>query len=296
MEVDAIRLINVGWNCKLLLSGNELPVDIKSKMLHKMHTLASEVELHVPQQVLIPVMNVQTHIHNKASKIIATLDDQLDIISTDDYTDFNIESYFRTMALKPQIAKSIIEYYKPLYGEVYDAIKGKDPELKYAYRNWPKKALKTYLEFISAIISSAEVFCVTVVKTRKQRKKKIKPVNLVVSKVQYKEEDTEYKIKSIKPTDIVGANQIWLFNTKYRTITILNAMSHAGLSVKGTTVGSFDEKTSITKKLRKPEPTLKSILDSGKVQLRKVMDTIKCKPKTATGRINSDTIILRAIK
>lgn len=290
-NVDALKLINVGWNCKLILSGNELPVDIESKMLHKIHFLASTVETKV-----VDTVSVQEHIENKANKIIATLEDNIDAISRDGETDFDVESYFRTIALKPQVAKSIIEYYKPLYSEIYDTINGDIAELKYAYRHWSKKALKTYLTFVSNIISAAEVHCVRHVVPRKPRKKKIKPASVIVSKVKYKQEDTEFNIKSIKPTDIVGANQVWLFNTKYRTLTVINAMSHSGLAVKGTTICSFDEKTSITKKLRKPASVLSSVIDNGKLQLRKVMDNIKCKPKTATGRINSDTIILRAIK
>lgn len=294
-EVDPYKLINVGWNCKLLLSGNELPIDIESKMLHKIHTLSSQVQTVVPV-VATPLVNVQSNINNKASQIIATLEEQLDILANGETNEFDVQEYFRSVALKAQVAKNIIEYYKPLYAEVFDVIKGKDVELKYAYRSWSKKSLKTYLAFITSIIDSAQVHSATVVKTRKPRKKKVKPASVIVSKVRFKQEDAAFKIKSIKPTEIVGANQLWMFNTKYRTLTVLNAMGSSGLTVKGTTVDGFDEKTSLTKKLRKPELVLASVLDSGKVQLRKVMDNIKCKPKSATGRINSDTIILRAIK
>ena len=294
-DVNALKLINVGWNCKLLLSGNELPVGIQSKMLHKIHTLAAEIKQKVVT-TSVTTVNVQEHIENKANKIIADLEDQIDLIAKDGSTGFDIQSYFRTIALKPQVAKNIIDYYKPLYSEIYDTINGDIPELKYAYRNRSKKALKTYLTFVSDIISAAEVHCIRVVAIRKPRKKKIKPVFVQVSKVKYKQEDTTFNIKSIKPADIIGANQVWLFNTKYRTLSVINAMSYSGLTIKGTTIGSFDEKTSVTKKLRKPDTVLSAVNDASKIQLRKMMDTIKCKSKSATGRINSDTIILRAIK
>ena len=73
-------------------------------------------------------------------------------------------------------------------------------------------------------------------------------------------------------------------------------MSHAGISVKGTTLIGFDEKTSITKKLRKPEATLKTVVEGGKVGLRKVMENINCKPSDANGRLNKETVILRVLK
>lgn len=293
-NVSEHSLRHVGWNCKILLSGNELPLDIHCKMLHKIHTLGTaSVNDSVLEQ---PVPNVQNYIENRANHIISEIEGHLDAISKTGENLFKIDSYFRTIGLKPHVAKHIIAYYKPLYSEIYDTLKTNDPDLSYAYRGWKKKTLKIYLNFIENIISSAEVFCAVAAQTRKPRKKKIKSITSIVAKIKYKQEDTEYKITSIKPTDVVGANQLWLFNTKYRTLTVLNSMSHSGLSVKGTTVTGFDEKTSITKKLRKPEVTLTAVNNAGKVPLRKMMDNIKSNPKPATGRINSDTIILRAIK
>ena len=95
---------------------------------------------------------------------------------------------------------------------------------------------------------------------------------------------------------IVGAQQVWFFNAKTRNLTVINAMSHAGLSIKGTTIIGFDEKTSVTKKLRKPEQTLEILKAGSKIVLRKLMDNIKCKPVVAKGRLNTDTVILRAVK
>lgn len=131
---------------------------------------------------------------------------------------------------------------------------------------------------------------------RKPRAKKVKPASVVVSKLKYKEEDTEYGIKSVKPTDLIGAQQVWVFNAKYRTIAVYNAMGPSGLSVKGTTLTGFDEKTSIVKKLRKPKEQLHALNNAGKVLLRKYMDNIKCKPKEATGRINTDTVLIKVVR
>jgi hypothetical protein len=50
------------------------------------------------------------------------------------------------------------------------------------------------------------------------------------------------------------------------------------------------------KKLRKPTEQVNKLLEGGKVVLRKYMDEIKCKPKEASGRINSDVVLLRIIR
>ena len=294
-QVDSLKLMNIGWNCKLLMSGSQLPIDIESKMWHKIHMLASSVK-PIKTNAPAKVISVREHIENKSSDIIAELEQQCDIIDTDGNNDFNIENFFRKIAIKPPVAKLIIDYYKPLYNEVHDAINGANPEIKYAYRNWKKKNLKFFLNFISQIIGTAELYCIKAPVARKPRKKKEKPVSEIVSKIKHKESDTQYNIKSIKPADIVGAQQLWMFNTKYRVLTVLNAMGPAGLSIKGTTVINFDEKTSQTKTLRKPEQVLSVIPTAGKVSLRKLMDTIKSKPKKVTGRINTDIVVLRAIK
>ena len=103
-------------------------------------------------------------------------------------------------------------------------------------------------------------------------------------------------MKSISPTEIVGAGQLWVFNTKTRKIGVYHAQDAGGLTMKGTTIQSFDESKSIQKKLRKPEKDLLNILQSGKVALRNFMSNVRAKESKLTGRLNADTILLRAVK
>jgi hypothetical protein len=66
--------------------------------------------------------------------------------------------------------------------------------------------------------------------------------------------------------------------------------------VKGSSIIGYDENTSITKKLRKPEQTLTILKAGSKIVLRKLMDNVKCKPKAANGRINNETLLMKAVK
>jgi len=66
--------------------------------------------------------------------------------------------------------------------------------------------------------------------------------------------------------------------------------------VKGTTLIGFDVERSLTKRLRKPDITIQSLLGAGKVTLRKFMEEIKSVESKANSRLNTDTILLRAIK
>lgn len=240
------------------------------------------------------VVSIQERIANRANELIADLEVLLDAYYRDG-RQFKMADWIIKNNVKPQIAQRIAAYYKPLYSEAFDALNGKDEQLNEGYSHYKKSQLKAYVEFLRSIVSCAETTA-TIVKARKPRKKKEKPVSVIVSKLKYKAKDDEHKLVSVDPKQIVGCNQLWVFNTKYRTLAVYNAMGPAGLNVKGSTLIGFDEKTSIVKKLRKPTEQIKKLMDGGKVILRKYMDEIKCKPKEANGRINNETVLLRIIK
>ena len=289
---------SIGWMCRILSQGGHLPEGYEERLMKRIQAAIKQAEPDEEEAIeeVKPVISIQERVREKTAELIGDLEAQLDILFKTGKLSFDAISWFRQKDIKPQIAQKIAEYYKPLYSEIFDAIRGKDLELKEAYSRWKKPALKTYLETVRDIIAAAEGRAVIARAARKPRKKKVKPISDIVSKVKYKEFDKELNIKSIKVTEIVGVQQLWVFNTKYRKITVYNAIGHSGLSVKGTTLTGFDEKTSITKTVRKPEVTLPNVLNGGKVALRKLMDNIKAKSSEANGRINSDVVLLRVIK
>jgi hypothetical protein len=73
-------------------------------------------------------------------------------------------------------------------------------------------------------------------------------------------------------------------------------LGSSGLSVRGTTIIGYDQDSSVTKKLRKPEQIIPQVLNEGKFGLRKIMSVIKTTETKANGRINEETILLRIVK
>jgi hypothetical protein len=298
-----------GWNCRILLLGGSLPVKIEQRNFERIRTLASGTnasagtsddgteaeEGSIKKEEVKQVISIQERVTNRANDLIADLEVQLDNYYRDG-TQFKASDWLSQHDVKPAIAQRIADYYKPLYSELFDALSGKEPELREAYSHYTKPMLKAYVEFVKSIVSAAETRAVVVKAARKPRKKKEKPASVVVSKLKFKEKDDTYNVVSVDPKQIVGANQLWVFNTKYRTLAVYNAMGPAGLNVKGSTLTGWDEKTSNVKTLRKPTEQLNKLKDGGKVVLRKFMDDIKCKPKNATGRINKETVLVRIIK
>jgi len=137
---------------------------------------------------------------------------------------------------------------------------------------------------------------------RKPRKAKPKSATKLVEKLKFSKTDEKYKLASIDPSLIVGANELWVFNVKTRKIGKYVASNidpkgmgrdGTGLSVKGTTIIGFDENLSIQKTLRKPDEQLKEFKAAGKVKLRKFLDDIKTTDTKLNGRCNPDTVLLK---
>lgn len=300
-RIEPIKLRTIGWNFRTLTLGGELPKNMEDDSLHLLENLCTklpeeEKEDEAPELPTRPIVSIQQRIANRASNLIGDLECELDKFCIEGKNDLNIREWFQNNAVKPAVANLISEYYTPLYSELYDTLSGEDEVLKEAYDHWTKSDLKRYVAFVKEILSTAETYAVAVKIERKPRKKKEKPAALVVKKLKYKEKDDDYNICSIVPANIVGADSLWTFNCKSRILAVYNALGPTGLSIKGTTVVGFDEKTSICKKLRKPEDVLPRVLQGGKLVLRKLMDELTTSAKEANGRINSDIILLRFIK
>jgi hypothetical protein len=305
-DKDKLKILNsvsnwhfntIGWNCRILFNGGKLPEEIETSMWERLENLCA-TNVAVEEVVEEPknVVSIQDRIANKASELVGDIEVELDKFYINNKDVFEVKKWFQGRGIKPQVAARIAEYYKPLYAEVFDAIQGKDEQLKEAYARWKKPALKVYLEILKDIIAQADFQTEIAKATRKPRKKKEQPVTKIVEKLNYLSTFPEMSLTSIKPTEIVKSTQLWVYNVKTKTVSVYNAMGPAGLSVKGSTLIGFDEKTSITKKLRKPSEQVKQLLEAGKINLRKYMENVKTVPKEANGRINKDTILVKVIK
>ena len=130
----------------------------------------------------------------------------------------------------------------------------------------------------------------TVNKITRVRRKKIVTKDKQVAKLNYQKDYAPFNLVSINPEKIIGANVLFVFNTKYRTFGIYH--SEDGLTVKGSTLQNFNPEKSVSKTIRKPEEFLPQC--GAKIKTQKLFDDIRSKEKVLTGRINKDTIILKA--
>jgi hypothetical protein len=168
------------------------------------------------------------------------------------------------------------------------------------YETLNKKRLASYKAFFSGLASDLDRFSANkkAAKPKSVRVSKEKPAEKLVSKVSYQKDFAPLKLVSIPPTQIVKAKSLWVYNTKYKQLTVYHAVDDKGLCIKGTTITNFDPTSSMTKRLGwKVEETIQSVLTSGKISVRKIMseDLKKLSPMVAKGRLNENSILLRVI-
>jgi hypothetical protein len=298
-SIDQTLFMTVGKYCHIMNKGGSFCDDTLTWLNEKWKLLESNGKAIVEEKTKIvkPVVSIQDRVREKISEYIGEIEEQVDLFSEGDYkSEFDMYKWLMTNNIKSQPANAIAEYYVPWRNELKEAIAKKDEQLVEGYSYMKPAQLKKFVEFLDGIIKDATTWGANQKTVRKTRVKKAPSVEKQIAKIQYAKENKELKIVSINPALIIGCNQLWVFNTKYRKLVRYDAIGPAGLSIKGTTLQGYDVEASMSKTLRKPDEVLPRVLNGGKIVIRKLMDELNSKSSVPNGRINGDTILLRVIK
>lgn len=281
---------------QMLLNGNTLP----DRCVTRLNNVIDQAitNYHEEQSAKeAPVVSIQQRIKNLAYEAIGDIEYIIDMCDPDETID--TYQFLVDKNISPKVAVHIKDYYQPQLDELQQAIFKKDIELSEGYLSYTKDQLKGMALRLGNIISDVDRIIENKLKVRKPRKartKKIKSADQLAKKVKYQVRFDPMKLVSVSPEQIVGAQILYTYNTKYRVLTKYQALDRSGLNIKGTTIIGFDQDVSEVKKLRKPEPVIESVLNGGKVTLRSVFKDIKAKSKKTNGRLNNTTILLRVLK
>ncbi len=206
---------------------------------------------------------------------------------------FKVLNLLKGKQAKAAHARIIKDFYASDLAEIEEAMLGKDEQLKEAYSHRTKVQLKKLLEFLKEIDGACTMLMQEAKVNKKPRATKAKPKEKIVEKLKYQKSDEALKLVSVNPADIVGAKELWVYNTKTRKLGKYVAADFSDLSVKGTGITGFSEMLSVQKTLRKPADQLKEFKAAGKIALRKFLEDIKSVDIKLNGRINEDTILLK---
>lgn len=288
--------LTLAWLCRMQMNGNDIGhgVDYIKKEIEDV--MQEDIEEPVEKVETGPVITIQDRIREKVSECVGELEGQIDeLIETSFKANVSPYAIMHTMDIKGVHANRVGDFFKNKR-QVYDEVMNTDDkELKEGYSNFKKTELKKLVAYCDQVILDCLKISGAATKSRKPRKRKEKTPDQLVAKMKLCTEFAELNLKSVKPREIIGAMSLWVYNTKTRKLGCYHAEDAGGFSVKGTSITNFNETKSVQKKLRKPEVTLPEVLKGGKVYLRNAMDNIRAVESALTGRINDDTILVRAI-
>lgn len=284
----------IGWICRIISRGFEIGQDLGpfiDKKLKEAYNYIQETDDEEPKNVV----SIQDRMRERAHDILGDIEGMIDDYIHEDI-EFSLYEWLQSNNIPAAYVTSIITKLTPVLEELNDAYKGKDEQLKEGYRRYKKSDIRRLVSFYNTLIEDAERYSSNTKKIKKTRKPRTVSVEKKIKNLKYQKEDATYKIASIPSEKIIGAMELWTFNTKYKTITKLQAIDRGGLQVKGTSITNYCESGSITRSVGRKDPNelLKRILEGGKLILRKVFDDLKTE-KPLAYRINENTILLRVV-
>ena len=286
--------------CRMCVNGTNLQdqqKEFKNDALSECIELAKKKQVTVVKTPTAQVISIQDRVKEKAGEIIGEVEDIIDqMVVYKTLKEFNMYEWLQHNEVKPMVAKFIADYYEPNLQEIEEVLAGKDEQLNEAYSWMTKKEQRNYKKLLQGIIDDVNNFGSNQRKVRAPRKKQPKTTQQILKNLKYQPEDTTLKIASVDPAKLIGALELWAFNTKHNVLEYYVASDRGGLTVKGTTLQNWSTDQSIKRKVRKPDDFLPMIIKGGPKAIIKRFNDLATKPSTCNGRIGENTVLLRVTK
>ena len=250
------------------------------------------VEAEVTDKVAVKAPSIQDRLNEKTSEHLAYFEALYDEVVMGASIDPKAFDYLTANTVPQSQINKFVELFEKRKAEV-GAGQGKlFEEHAEAYRHFKAADYKRHYAFLDSILDAMEKYRDVKRATKKARVKKSPSKEKLIAKLKYAKQDPVLKLVSINPVDIIGAQELWVYNTKTRKLGQYVASSSAGFAIKGTSIENYTAK-SVSKTLRKPDQQIADFMKAGKVQLRKYMEGIKATETLLNGRINADTVLLK---
>ncbi len=266
---------------------------------------AEEVE-EVKQEEKPKRPSIQDRMRSRFFIIMGDIHDEFEKVwaNNGDHKSFKAYTYFVVNNIPGAFMKMIIEDVNLVLDEErkgleYRSIKASertDEQQDYveSFESYSKVEMKQHIAWWERIIKDCEIYKIQKQKERKPRKYKPPSKEKMAKKIKFKERDNDLKLTSVDPINVIGAHGLVVYNTKTRKLGFYEATHrHHGLTVKGSTLLNYDTDTSIQKTLRKPLEVLERVHTGGIQAFKNTLNSIKATDVKLTGRLNSQTILVR---
>tara|TARA_Y100001951_G_scaffold40633_1_gene32185 strand:+ start:141 stop:992 length:852 start_codon:yes stop_codon:yes gene_type:complete len=275
---------------KLCNDGVTRAVEIKDGVIVD-PSLEKEAEKKVIEKKRKPKISIQGRIQNQVENFVSEIEGQVDdFISSNYKLNFDVYKDLINRGCKSVHARKMRPFYVNCYNELVDVYNQDDEFSEEAWKHLKPKSRKKMMDFFGIIVDDLDRVIKNATAQRKPRKRKTFSAPRLVKNLKYQKDFSDLKLVSINPEKIIGAAELWVYNTRYNRLGVYHAVNDVrGFSVKGCTIQQFDEETSVQKAARKPQEVLEVLT---KRSLRKQLKQMKTKEQLLTGRINAQTILL----
>ena len=237
------------------------------------------------------VISIQDRLQGKVEDFISAVEGRADDFVDSGYKmKYDPYNHMLEIGCKAAHARKMRPFYIDCYNELVDVYNKDDEYVLEAWSHLKPKYHKKMMDFYGIIVDDIDRIIKNATAQRKPRKRKTYSAERLVKNLKYQQEFSELKLVSVNPEKIIGANELWVFNTKYNRLGVYRAVNEVrGFSVKGCTIEHFDENESVQKTARKPQEALNVL---NKRSLKAMLKNMKTKEQPLTGRINAQTILL----
>lgn len=261
-----------------------------------------KIDTSVPEEVKEEkkvTFNIQDRLAEKTAECAGELEGRFDdFITAQEFKgDPKSIELLTQYNVQPGHVKTIVALAERRIKEYEEVNSTKDAQLIEAYKHLGKRQITAMIKWWTQVVADCNSYGVIKKAAKAPRKKKAVSPEKVVSKLKFMKEFDELKLKSIDATQILTAQELWVYNTKNRKLGIYIADQYAGaLGVKNSTIVGFDAAASVQKTLRKPKDQLKEFSANGKPAAKKWFKGVKSVETKLNGRIGVDIILLKAYK
>lgn len=242
------------------------------------------------------VVSIQDRMREQVGPLIEQLEHAVDEFRNKNLKVKDFDPHRTIVAYQPIVksaqAQIIKSHFARMRLEARQVAQFKTDEIKEGYGHMTARERKDLAKMYEKINDAVELVIQRGKVKRKPRKKTAKKVN--TSKVRYLKEHAELGMVSVDPARIDGASEVWVYNVKTRKLGLYVADPYEKtMTIKGSTIQGFDPHKSQCKTVRKPDD-LKGFANLTKAKANKLYKSLTTKAQDLTGRLNKDTLILKA--
>jgi hypothetical protein len=227
--------------------------------------------------------------NDKVSDFIGQFDEAID---REGWT-VSMYEWLQKHDIAPMLANRVVDFFQPILDEAELSLT--DASVQEGYSNYTKKQLRERRDFYAQVVADCGRYSSNTKKVRVIKKPKTVSAEKKLKNIKYMNESKEYRVASVAPEKILGAQELWVFNVKYKVLSVLRALDRGGLDLSGSTVKNVNESDSFTYGLGKSvHDRLEVVLKGGKRALTNMLNELKTRDLNC--RINENVVLLKVNK